>query len=204
MSRLPLPGKDVGIWGDVLNDFLSVSHKSDGMLKDSIVGDAAVSAISQAKVTGLSASLAATEQQANKGVANGYASLDATGRVPLSQLQSAAQLASFAESGVLVAQPGLLRFRFPFAATISGVTAAVNVAPTGQAILVDVNKNGGTIFTTQANRPSIAAGANATSSTAVPDETSFVAGDYMTIDIDQIGSGVAGSDLTVFIVYNPV
>lgn len=33
MSRLPQPGSDNDIWGDVLNDFLSVEHNSDGSLK---------------------------------------------------------------------------------------------------------------------------------------------------------------------------
>src|SRR5215213_201558 len=34
MTRLPQPGNDSGIWGDVLNDFLGVAHNSDGTLKD--------------------------------------------------------------------------------------------------------------------------------------------------------------------------
>lgn len=33
MPRLPIPGKDNGTWGDVLNDYLSQSHKADGSLK---------------------------------------------------------------------------------------------------------------------------------------------------------------------------
>lgn len=33
MSRLPTPGGDSGDWGDILNDFLSVAHNSDGTLK---------------------------------------------------------------------------------------------------------------------------------------------------------------------------
>ncbi len=35
MSRLPIVGGDSGTWGDVLNDFLSVSHNTDGTLKQS-------------------------------------------------------------------------------------------------------------------------------------------------------------------------
>lgn len=38
MSRLPQPGKDAGTWGDILNDYLSQAHTSDGSLKDNIVG----------------------------------------------------------------------------------------------------------------------------------------------------------------------
>jgi hypothetical protein len=34
MSRLPLPGQDDGAWGNILNDFLSVAHNSDGTLQD--------------------------------------------------------------------------------------------------------------------------------------------------------------------------
>lgn len=33
MARLPIPGDDNGTWGDVLNEFLSVEHSSDGTLK---------------------------------------------------------------------------------------------------------------------------------------------------------------------------
>lgn len=33
MARLPVPGNDDGVWGNVLNDFLTVEHNSDGTLK---------------------------------------------------------------------------------------------------------------------------------------------------------------------------
>lgn len=37
MSRLPFPGGDEGEWGDILNDFLQVSHSPNGVIKpDSI------------------------------------------------------------------------------------------------------------------------------------------------------------------------
>ncbi len=41
MARLPIPGSDAGAWGDILNDFLLVSHTSDGQLESGAVGDAA-------------------------------------------------------------------------------------------------------------------------------------------------------------------
>ncbi|MDQ5972628.1 MAG: hypothetical protein QG553_787 [Patescibacteria group bacterium] len=34
MARLPIPGSDVGTWGTILNEFLSVSHNNDGMPKN--------------------------------------------------------------------------------------------------------------------------------------------------------------------------
>ena len=80
----------------------------------------------------------------------------------------------------------------------------MGTAPTGQAILVDVNKNGVTLFTTQANRPTIAAAAFQDVSEAVPDVTAIAAGDYLTVDIDQVGSAVLGADLTVNIRWRDV
>lgn len=38
MARLPTPGSDDNIWGNVLNDFLGQAHKGDGTLKDTSVG----------------------------------------------------------------------------------------------------------------------------------------------------------------------
>lgn len=109
---------------------------------------------------------------------------------------------TYFRAGELAVAAGLLRFKFPFAATIINVTAAVAVAPTGAAILIDVNKNGTTIFTTQANRPTIAIGANGETTPAVPDVTAIAVNDYLTVDIDQVGSTVAGEELTVFVLYS--
>lgn len=82
--------------------------------------------------------------------------------------------------------------------TISSVRASVGTAPTGATLIVDVNKNGTTIFTTQANRPAIAISGN--TATGTPDVTSWASGDYLTVDVDQVGSTVAGSDLTVVVI----
>jgi len=84
------------------------------------------------------------------------------------------------------------------ALTVANITAGVNTAPTGASILVDVNKNGTTMFTTQGNRPTIAA-SGFSDAASVPDVTSLAAGDYITIDVDQIGSTIAGSNLVVSI-----
>jgi hypothetical protein len=82
--------------------------------------------------------------------------------------------------------------------TIVAVRLAVGTAPTGAGIICDINKNGTTIYTTQANRPTIAAAGTTVKSTN-PDITSWADGDQISVDIDQIGSTVAGSNLTVTI-----
>lgn len=37
MPRLPQPGGDTGEWGQILNEYLSAAHKTDGTLKDNII-----------------------------------------------------------------------------------------------------------------------------------------------------------------------
>ncbi|AMV24177.1 hypothetical protein VT84_07255 [Gemmata sp. SH-PL17] len=64
--------------------------------------------------------------------------------------------------------------------------------------MFDINVNGATIWSTQANRLKIAAGA--TSGTQSTFNTTTVAeGDLLTIDVDQVGSTVAGQDVTVYL-----
>lgn len=106
------------------------------------------------------------------------------------------------KTGTLTTATGASRLPIMEAAAIIDVRTMVGTAPTGATVLVDVNKNGTTVFTTQGNRPSIAISGFA-SSAAVPDVTSLAAGDYLTVDVDQIGSTIAGADLTVAIRYRP-
>lgn len=82
------------------------------------------------------------------------------------------------------------------ALTIRAVRASVGTAPVGSALTVDVNKNGTTIFGTQTNRPSIAAGSNTAKAPAI-NTTSIADGEYFTVDVDAVGSTTAGADLTV-------
>ena len=82
--------------------------------------------------------------------------------------------------------------------TIEEVEISVGTAPTGQAIVVDINKNGVTIFTNQAHRPQIAAGANVGTTTDI-DVPAWNDGDYLTMDVDQTGSIVPGAYFTFMI-----
>lgn len=107
--------------------------------------------------------------------------------------------AVFSREGALVVVAGAGRFYVPRARDIIAVVAAVGTAPTGAAILVDVNKNGTTIFTTQSARPSIAIGATKVAAPATPAVTTVAAGDLLSVDIDQVGSSVAGADLSVIV-----
>lgn len=88
MTRLPQPGADDNTWGDILNEFLQVEHNSDGTLKKATDITTAAANASAALSTAQSAqtSAANAQQTSQKGQAGGYASLDVTGKVPVSQL----------------------------------------------------------------------------------------------------------------------
>jgi hypothetical protein len=84
------------------------------------------------------------------------------------------------------------------AGVITGVRAYLDTPPTGAAFIIDCNINGVTAYTTQTNRPTVAISGNASTTTA-PDVTTVAAGDRISVDVDQIGSSVAGSDLSISI-----
>ena len=68
MARLPIPGSDDGTWGDILNQYLSVSLSGNGSIQTGAI------------------SAAGGELTSHKGQPGGYASLDNTGNVPLDEL----------------------------------------------------------------------------------------------------------------------
>jgi len=81
----------------------------------------------------------------------------------------------------------------PGSLTISKVKIYADTAPTGASLIVDVNKNAVTIFTNQANRPQIVVAGHADDS-GTPDVTALVEGDRVSVDVDQVGSTIAGGD----------
>ena len=104
----------------------------------------------------------------------------------------------FSMEGDLTTGAKPLRIYMPVAYTIDKVFIAVNTAPLNQAVVIDVEKDGVTIFTDQGKRPSIAAAAY-TDESDTPDVTALIAGSYLTYSIDQIGTGTVGADLTVHV-----
>lgn len=85
----------------------------------------------------------------------------------------------------------------PSSIAIKSIRAMVGTAPTGADIIIDIHKNGTTIFTTQGNRPAIAISAFDSGEVTNMNVTALAKGDYLTLDVDQIGSTIAGKDLVV-------
>lgn len=80
---------------------------------------------------------------------------------------------------------------------LRSVMMSVTLAPGGQPIKVDVNKNTTTVFTDQSQRPQIGVG-TFLSSVGTWDDVVFTGGaDTVSVDVDQVGSGGNPGDTLV-------
>lgn len=123
------------------------------------------------------------------------------GLVPVNELPagtSDAAIVAFSLNGDLAIGQGTKRFYLPTNATIQSVEVALATTPDTTAVIVDANKNGTTLFSTQANRPTVSPGSYH-SGLKVPNVTSVSLGDYLTFDVDQIGSVGTGTTDPTFI-----
>lgn len=104
------------------------------------------------------------------------------------------------ESTALTTGTNKVRFRMPYAFTLSGVRASVNTAPTGASIIVDINENGSTILSTKLSIDATETTSTTAATPAVISDTDLADDAEISIDIDQIGSTVAGAGLKVALI----
>ena len=102
--------------------------------------------------------------------------------------------AEFSFVGAVTVGDKPFRWYPPRRSNIKSVATFVGTAPSGDSLIVNVKKNGSTIFTTTANRPAILPGTFFALSGA-PDTKLIEVTDFLTVEVAQIGSSVAGSDL---------
>ncbi|MEV2239534.1 hypothetical protein [Micromonospora sp. NPDC049891] len=74
---------------------------------------------------------------------------------------------------------------------VAGVRASVGTPSSSGSVVVDVNRNGTTIFPTQANRPAIASGSSTSGKNTLAEVTELGVNDYLTVDVDSAGTGAA-------------
>ena len=97
----------------------------------------------------------------------------------------------------------LLEYVAPFAVVLTGGYIIAGTAPTGAALIVDVHTGAGagtTVFTTQGNRPTLAAASAGPTAIVAPDVTNIPAGTRLVAYVDQIGSTLSGANVTVELV----
>ncbi len=93
-------------------------------------------------------------------------------------------------------------FRMPCAVTLSEVRASVTTAPTGATLTVDINEGGTTILSTKLTIDAGEKTSTTAATAAVISDTALADDAEITIDIDQIGSTVAGAGLKVWLIGN--
>lgn len=87
-------------------------------------------------------------------------------------------------------------FRIKRTTTVEDVEMHVKTAPTGAALIVDINDGGTTIFSTE---PEIDISGTTEDDNHAFSDTSLAATTELTMDVVQVGSTIAGADLTVLL-----
>mgnify|MGYP003642642866 FL=1 len=101
------------------------------------------------------------------------------------------------EDGSASVATGVVTFRVPSAFTLTGVRASCKLAPTGSTLIVDVNNGGTSVLSTKLS-VDIGETTSTTAAVAAVISSPTIADDaVITIDIDQVGSTVAGTGVKV-------
>ena len=104
------------------------------------------------------------------------------------------------ETTLLTTGTAKATFRMPYAFTLTAVRASVNTAPTGSVLTVDINEGGSTILSTKLTIDASEKTSTSAAAAAVISDASLADDAEMTIDIDGVGSTVAGKGLKVVLI----
>ena len=91
-------------------------------------------------------------------------------------------------------------FRMPYAFTLSAVRASLTTAATGANLIVDINEGGASILSTKLSIDATELTSTTATTPVVISDANLADDAQMTIDIDQIGSTVAGAGLKVYLI----
>lgn len=88
---------------------------------------------------------------------------------------------------------GTARWWVPTPIRISSIIASISTAPIGSDLIASIKKNG-----TQVSTATITDGSNSSTASVTIDADT---GDYLTIDVTQVGSTGAGADMVITFLY---
>lgn len=91
-------------------------------------------------------------------------------------------------------------FRMPYAFTLTAVRASVTTAPTGATLNVDINEGGASVLSTVITIDATETTSTTAATPAVISDSALADDAEITIDIDQVGSTVAGAGLKVYLI----
>jgi hypothetical protein len=130
---------------------------------------------------------------------------DASGTIALTTLIGAPCefiVACSDEATDLTTGTAKVTFRAPYAFTLTAVRSSVNTAPTGSTLIVDINNGANSALSTKLSIDASEKTSTTAASAAVIDtDYDDISDDAeLTIDIDQIGSTIAGKGLKVTLI----
>ena len=115
-------------------------------------------------------------------------------------LREVIQLACSDETTDLTTGTAKVTFRMPFAMTLTAVRASVTTAPTDATLIVDINYSGTTVLSTKLTIDATEKTSTTAAVPAVISDTALADDAEVTVDIDQVGSTVAGAGLKVTLI----
>ena len=107
-------------------------------------------------------------------------------------------IAASDEATDLATGTGKVYFRMPYAGTLLAVKATVNTAPTGSTLICDINEAGTSVLGTKLSIDASEKTSDTAASAATITDSALANDAEITIDIDQVGSTVAGKGLKVY------
>jgi hypothetical protein len=93
-----------------------------------------------------------------------------------------------------------LTFRMPHAMSLTEVRASVGTAPTGAVLTVDINETGSTILSTKLTIDATEKTSTTAAAPAVISDTALADDAEITVDIDTVGSTIAGAGLKIWLI----
>ena len=105
------------------------------------------------------------------------------------------------ETTALTTGTAKVTFRMPYAFTLTAVRASVTTAPTGGTLLtIDINETGSTILSTKITIDASEKTSTTAATPPVISDSSLADDAEITIDIDAVGSTIAGAGLKVYLI----
>lgn len=104
------------------------------------------------------------------------------------------------ETTALTTGTAKVTFRMPYAMTVTDVRATVTTAPTDATLTVDINEGGTSILSTKLTIDSTELTSTTAAAAAVISDSALADDAEITVDIDQIGSTIAGAGLKIWLI----
>lgn len=111
-------------------------------------------------------------------------------------------IAASDETTALTTGTAKVTFRMPYAFTLSEVRASVTTAPTGSVLTVDINETATTILSTKLTIDATEKTSETAATAPVISDAALADDAEITIDIDTVGSTIAGAGLKVTLIGN--